>query len=199
MNAILDLDRRLFLLLNGAPSPAWLDSFFVALTRDELILSRLLILSLFAFLLWRSPAWRRRALWLIPLIAIADSLNSQILKDIFARPRPCQEALEGIRQLVDCGPAFSFPSSHAANMGAVGVFLALGARGLRSRILILALPLLVAYSRVHVGVHYPLDVLAGFTEGAVLALIFESLLRRLPKQIRLLPARANSFEEPAHE
>jgi len=186
MDAILDLDCRLFLALNGAETPAWVDSFFVALTQDETLLARLLILALFLFLLFRSALWRRRALWLLPLIAIVDSLNSQVLKELFMRPRPCHELYEGMRLLVDCGPAYSFPSSHAANMGAVGIFLALGARKKMASAAILALPLLVAYSRIHVGVHYPADVLFGFLEGTVLAMIWDALLRFLPARFRIL-------------
>lgn len=187
MDTLLHLDSLLFLRLNGAASPAWLDAFFVCLTRDEAWPARFLILGVFILLLLRKGQWRRRALWLIPLIAITDSLNSQVLKELFARPRPCQEALEGMRLLVDCGPAFSFPSSHAANMGAVGLFLALGLRRGISRWAILVLPVLVAYSRVHVGVHYPLDVIAGFIEGALLAYLWERLLRLLPSRICLAP------------
>ncbi len=188
MEALIDLDRKLFLALNGAHSPTWLDSFFISLTRDETLLSRLLILGLFLFLLFRSPGWRRRALWLLPLIAIVDSLNSQVLKEIFMRPRPCHELYEGMKLLVDCGPAYSFPSSHAANMGAVGIFLALGAKTQVVRIAILALPLLIAYSRIHVGVHYPADVFFGFLEGAILAMVWDALLRFLPARIRILKA-----------
>ncbi len=186
MERLLDLDRQVFLVLNGTEWPGWFDALFVTLTRDETIIARLSILALFLFLLWLSPAWRRRALWLIPLIGLSDWLNSSVLKDIFMRPRPCQEIFEGIRLLVDCGPAYSFPSSHAANMGAVGIFLALGARKQAAQRAILLLPILVAYSRVHVGVHYPLDILAGFVEGAILALIWNTILRRLPPRYRLL-------------
>jgi len=186
MDALLDLDRRIFLLLNGQPWPGWLDAFFVALTDDEALPARLLMLALFAVLLLRGPAWRRRALWLVPLVALSDGLNSQILKEIFQRARPCQEGLAGMRMLVDCGPAASFPSSHAANMGAVGLFLALGARRVGSRAAILLPPLLIAYSRIHVGVHYPLDVAAGLAEGALLAWLWNALAGRLPRRIRLI-------------
>jgi undecaprenyl-diphosphatase len=197
MEALIDLDQRLFLALNGANSPAWMDSLYISLTRDETLLARLLILGLFLFLIFRSPTWRRRALWLLPLIAIVDSLNSQILKEIFMRPRPCHELFEGMRLLVDCGPAYSFPSSHAANMGAVGIFLALGARGKAARAAILAIPLLVAYSRIHVGVHYPADVLFGFLEGAILALIWDALLRFLPARFRILRAGEKPIRDSA--
>ena len=73
-------------------------------------------------------------------------------------------------------------------MGAAGVFLMRGARRWWWRAAVLVLPVLVAYSRVHVGVHWPLDVLAGFAVGALLALGAEAGLRRLPwRRARLAP------------
>ena len=179
MHWLASLDRSLMLGLNAHPWPHWLDAFFVFITEDEPV--RIPLLALWLFLLLAcGPRWRRRALWLLPLIAISDSTSSQLLKEFFARPRPCHADLPGLRVLVDCGPGFSFPSSHAANMGAAGTFLALGVTRWR-RALVLALPVLVAYSRVHVGVHYPLDVLAGWIWGMGLALGMAWLAARSPR------------------
>jgi membrane-associated phospholipid phosphatase len=177
---LLALDRSLFQWLNSPDWPRWLDAFYVFITRDEPLRIPLLCLWLL-LLLFCGPRWRVRALWLVPLIALSDWSASQPLKDAFARPRPCHDALPGLRLLIDCGPGFSFPSSHAANMGAAGCFLALGLAGWRRRWAALALPLLVAYSRVHVGVHYPLDVAAGWCWGMGLALGMDWLGRRAPR------------------
>jgi len=190
---LLALDRALFELLNAPHWPRWLDAFYVFITRDEPLRIPLLCLWLL-LLLFCGPRWRVRALWLIPLIALSDSSASQLLKDAFARPRPCHDALPGLRLLVDCGPGFSFPSSHAANMGAAGSFLALGLAGWRRRWAALALPLLVAYSRVHVGVHYPLDVAAGWGWGMGLALGMDWLGRRAPR-LRLRAAGAPALAD----
>jgi len=185
--ALLDADRALFALLNGQDWPGWMDAFFVFITEDEGLALRLIVLALFAFLVARRPT-RRRALWLILLLALSDFLNSSVLKDLFGRARPCHDPLEGLRLLVDCGPGFSFPSSHAANMGAVGIFLFRGMESWRGRAPVLLLTILVAYSRVHVGVHWPLDVAAGYLFGGLLALALETGLRRLPTRYGGLPS-----------
>lgn len=196
LDALLALDRQLFALLNGAGAPGWVDAFFVFITRDEGL--RLPLVALWLLLLLAcGPRWRRRVLWLVPLIAVSDGLTSQVLKELAARPRPCHEELAGLRLLVDCGPGFSFPSAHAANMGAAGLFLMRGVRRWRWRLAVLALPVLVATSRVHVGVHWPLDVIGGFAEGALLALAAEAGLRRLPwRRLRLEPPPARGAADP---
>lgn len=188
MQTLLSLDRQLLLFFNAREWPAWLDAVFVFITEDEPLRIPLLLLWLF-ILLAGGPRWRRRALWLLPLIALSDSSASQVLKELFGRLRPCQADIAGLRVLVDCGPAFSFPSSHAANMGAVGTWLALGARRRRWRALILLLPVLVSHSRVHVGVHYPLDVMAGWCWGMGLAMAMQALTLRLPRFGIRVPVR----------
>ena len=187
IRALLDTDRAFFALLNGQDWPGWLDAFFVFITDDEDLVLRLIVLGLFVLLLIRRST-RRRALWLLPLLALSDFLNSSVLKEIFQRARPCHGQLEGLRLLVDCGPGFSFPSSHAANMGAAGIFLFRGMRSEAGRAPVLILTLLVAYSRVHVGVHWPLDVAAGYLLGGLLALALEAGLGRLPSRLGGLPS-----------
>jgi undecaprenyl-diphosphatase len=189
VGALLEFDRGLFMILNGRAWPVWLDRFFVFITEEDNW--RIPIILLWLLLLVAcGPRWRRRALWLVPLIAITDSFTSQVLKELVGRVRPCHDELEGLRLLVGCGPGLSFPSNHAANMGAVGIWIAFGLRSLRLRPLILILPVLVAYSRVHVGVHYPLDIVVGFLEGSLLAWGAEHALRRLPPRWGLGHRRA---------
>jgi len=168
MDAILQWDRGLFGMLNGHPWPGWVDAFFVFITDDARARVPLILIWLL-LLLACGPVWRRRALWLLPLVALSDGLSSQVLKDLFARPRPCHEPLAHLRLLVNCGPGYSFPSSHAANMGAAGLFLAAGLARWRWRLPVLLAAALVAYSRIHVGVHYPLDIVGGGLAGALVA------------------------------
>lgn len=182
IQTLINWDRILFYRLNGFVWPGWLDRFFVLITEDDTLIARLFLIAVWIFLMTRGPYWRKRALWLIPLIALSDSMTSHFLKDLFGRLRPCHREIASLRLLVDCGPSPSFPSSHAANMGAAGFFLALGFRTWGKRALVMIFPLLVAYSRIHVGVHYPLDVMVGVIEGMFLGWLLNYFLGKLPSE-----------------
>lgn len=123
------------------------------------------------------------------------SIANQALKAFIARERP--DLLEPI--VVEHG--FSFPSGHAAlSMVAYGV---LGVLVMRSRLpigvrrLILGalaiVVLLVGVSRIWLGVHFPTDVLAGWTAGAVIVLVFARLSRSVSPE----PAEAAVDADPA--
>ncbi len=129
------------------------------------------ILALVVWMLWRDGLRGRvTVVSLILLIAASDQLSSHVLKPLVGRPRPCrpEAAIEGVRTHgARCSSRGSFPSSHAVNIAAAAVLLALRYR--RAAIPAFLIAFLVGYSRIYLGVHYPLDVLAGWTLGAALA------------------------------
>lgn len=106
--------------------------------------------------------------WLLLLVGVAavalGDQGANLLKAIFHRVRPCH-VLPDVHLLSGCGGSFSLPSNHASNMFALAAVGWLTLRRWRW-----ALPLLaaaVAYSRIYLGVHYPLDVVAGALWGSV--------------------------------
>ena len=100
-------------------------------------------------------------------VVIADAMGTHIFKYSFLRPRPCI-ALEDVRLLVGCTNLPSFPSNHAVNASVLATLAILYMP--RLWLPAAALVFLVGYSRVYVGVHYPLDVLAGSALGIVVAM-----------------------------
>lgn len=113
-------------------------------------------------LVWRQPArapgfWRMLlALWLASLV------TNQILKPVVGRPRPSVTQSE-VRVVGRQPGSYAFPSGHAAEAFASALALSqLWPRGRRG---LFALASLVALSRVYLGVHYPLDVVAGAAVG----------------------------------
>jgi undecaprenyl-diphosphatase len=114
-------------------------------------------------------------------VGLADFVASGILKDLVARPRPSRvPELEGVLHLVNGYKSgqFGFVSSHAANTMACGMLFSLI---WRKKIATLGLMLWVAmncYSRMYLGVHYPLDIIGGLLVGALVAAVAYWCLRR---------------------
>jgi undecaprenyl-diphosphatase len=145
------------------------DTFFVALSHIGSYGIVWLTLAVLAVWLLRRPV-------AFPLVVIAyfgSAAVSDAIKLGVERARPVDHPL--IREPT----THSFPSGHATTSFACAATLApFVAR--RSALVLYVLAAGIAYSRVYVGVHYPLDVLG----GAVLGLLFATALRRLPGVLR---------------
>lgn len=163
-------DSWLFHLLNGRWTNPFFDAampFLTDLNRQPWVLA--LVAALIVWALWRGGSRGRQAVAVLVLtILVMDQFNSFALKDLFLRPRPCHE-LTDVRLLVNCGGGRSFPSSHAVNTFAGAMVL--GFFYPRALWALIGFALVVAYSRVYVGVHYPLDVVGGAVVGLIGAVI----------------------------
>lgn len=108
-------------------------------------------------------------------LGIASGLANLIAKPLSARRRPARDEVEELASRhVQMPPSSSFPSGHTASAFAFATGAA-GAQPMLSAPL-LALATLVGYSRVHTGVHYPADVLAGAFIGVGAARLIGRLL-----------------------
>jgi len=166
------LDRTLFNAINHGTVNPFFDWLMPLVSNDGLF--RIPFLILWILLIVRGGRARVAALWVVPLIALADQASSSWLKDSIQRLRPCN-ALENVRMLAGCSSSFSMPSSHAANSGAaVAHFLFFFPR-LWPYLVPVALS--VAYSRVYMGMHYPADSLVGLLVGIAAALVIQGLRR----------------------
>ncbi len=114
-------------------------------------------------------------------ITLSDQVCNSLLKPLVGRIRPCN-VLEGVHLLVNCTKSFSFPSSHATNIFTGTMLLSFVYPKLKT--VLLGLAVLVSYSRIYVGVHYPLDVVAGIILGVLCAmatlLIYKLLAKKIP-------------------
>lgn len=136
-------------------------------------------LILLALIIWGGKTGRIVVFGLILVVALTDQLNSSVLKSIFYRPRPCHFVndifnIENVRLLVGCGGGRSFPSSHAANNAAVATFLSFYYPRLKWWFISFAV--IIGFSRIYIGVHFPSDVLAGFFVGILCGYIIIAIM-----------------------
>ncbi len=113
---------------------------------------------------WGSKKTRITLVLLVLLVGLLDYSNSFFFKPLFARLRPCN-ALSEVRIFWPCPRSLSFPSNHAANVFGGVFFLSYIYRRWAPGLIFIAL--LVGYSRIYVGEHFPLDVVGGAVLGAV--------------------------------
>ncbi len=207
MSGLLDLDLQVLRFINLDLSAPWLTSLMMAVTDKHnwypFILAGVIIL-LFAgrrlpygsgIFSGKNP--RVYILGLILSVAIADQAGG-FLKDAVDRTRPNRDP-EIACQLnlpITTGGRKSFPSNHSANSAAMAVFTALVYPPLWAPALLFAG--LVGLSRVYLGVHYPLDVLAGWLLGAVSGWAAWLFLRRRVKRPGLI-GLANRFRWRQHQ
>ncbi|MGC9442120.1 phosphatase PAP2 family protein [Streptomyces sp. WG5] len=132
----------------------------------------LLFGALFVIAWWRSRRGTPHAFAIAVLAPVATAVAyvcSELLKSGFTQERPCRAVAAAVPSLAECPPTgdWSFPSNHATIAGGSAVALAM----IRRAVVWLTAPLalLMAFSRVFVGVHYPHDVAAGLLLGAVVA------------------------------
>lgn len=182
------LDRQLLLAVNRVHTPALDGVMIFASNRYAWIPAYALLITVLIDL------FRRRALVLLPLVVaavgLADSITSRLFKPFFARLRPCHDGkLAHLLHLPDgCGGQFGFLSSHAANSVALAVFLLLTlppGRFRATKVLAFVWAILLSYSRMYLGAHYPSDVLGGAAVGALLAWGAAVLYHRLVIQWQL--------------
>jgi undecaprenyl-diphosphatase len=173
------LDTNLFLFLNGLHS-SFFDEFMYVfsekLTWIPLYVSVLYIVIKF---------WKSKSLWvilaLVLCIVISDQVSSGIIKDLVQRPRPSHaENLKGLVHLVNNygGGRFGFVSSHAANAFGFALLSSLLFKNRTYTIAIFCWAFLNAYSRIYLGVHYPLDIFGGILVGILSAILCFFVLRK---------------------
>jgi undecaprenyl-diphosphatase len=180
---LIHIDTEILLAINGWHAP-WADTLMWIISAKETWIP--LYLLLIGLLVWRyrQPAttrvkWMQKVPACVLMIIViglavgaADFIASGILKDWVARPRPSRvPELEGVLHLVNGYKSgrYGFVSSHAANTMACGLLFSLI---WRKKITTCGLMLWVAancYSRMYLGVHYPLDILGGLIVGALVA------------------------------
>jgi undecaprenyl-diphosphatase len=178
------LDTALFRLINEQGQNSFFNWFMPFMT--ELKNFTYVLIALGIWILWKERKAGLVFLVFIGLtLTITDQFSSHFLKEMIGRVRPCH-VLENVHMLTDCNTSYSFPSSHAVNIFATAFFLAQPLRRLAPAFY--AIAAVVAYSRIYIGIHYPLDVLGGAAIGLLIAWPMRRLKDAVVARFHLRPS-----------
>lgn len=182
MEKIIDLDKKLFVLLNGLGSEPF-DNFWLIITK-QLYWSPL-FLAVF-YLLWRKIGWKGLGIIILTL-AIMITFTDQtcnFFKNYFQRLRPCNDTeINEIIRIVKTSPSFSFFSGHATNsMASTVLVVSIMRKYYRFTFLLFLFPLIFAYSRIYLGLHFPTDILTGYIFGIIAGTLCYKALQFLSKK-----------------
>lgn len=183
---IVNWDKALFVTLNKWGIEA-LDPFFLAISEIAIWIP---FYAFFVFLLFKKFHLKTAIIFVlaaVACVALCDQISVNAFKNVFERLRPCHTPdLEGQFRLVKegCGGWFGFVSSHATNTFGFAILMGLIFKQKFPFVLwiLLAWATLISYSRVYLGVHFPLDVICGGLLGAVIGLFcYKVAFRFVPK------------------
>ena len=175
-----EIDIQLLVYLNSLGSEFW-DPLWIVLT------NKLTYIPLFIFIVFRiyKKFGVKQMLFILFFIALLILFTDQFtnfFKDSFQRLRPCRMEYLNLRQIdIYCGK-YGFFSAHASNSIAVSLFLIRVMKERFSSLFSIFLFLWVfifSYSRIYLGLHYPVDILFGLLFGAISSSIFYTIYLRI--------------------
>ncbi len=161
---ILELDKDLFLYLNGFYNDYW-DTVMLMVTRKETWYPFYLIIVFFIIRNYRSKSWM--VLLFLALSILASDQISVLIKETVQRLRPVHEPdiQNLVHNVLRKGGLHGFVSSHAANSFAIFVFSTRLFKNRGFYFLMFFWAVLISYSRIYSGVHYPFDIIGGALVG----------------------------------
>ncbi|MDR0229579.1 MAG: phosphatase PAP2 family protein [Flavobacteriaceae bacterium] len=172
LESLVSLDKELLIFCNGLGSEQY-DPFWLFITKQLNWIPFYLVLVYCLLKKVSIKTFGVVILTLAALIAFTDQ-STNLVKYLVARPRPCNTAdiLSQIR-IVKCSDTLSFFSGHASNSTATMVFMFLVLRRFyKYAWLVFLFPLVFAYSRIYLTMHFPGDILVGMLFGLCSGLLF---------------------------
>lgn len=171
LEKIIDLDKKIFIYLNGLGSESY-DGLWLLITKQ--VYWTPLFLLIF-YLLQKKLGWKNFLYYILftaVLILICDQ-TANLFKETFQRLRPCNDIeIKDIIRIVKSSTTKSFFSGHATNSMATTVFAYMILKKYyKYSFLLFLFPLIFAYSRIYLGLHFPTDILTGYAFGATFGFV----------------------------
>ena len=184
---LVNSDKNVFLFLNNLGSETW-DPLWLAITHE------LTFVPLYALLLYFIYKKRGLQSLIVSILVIALMITftdqmTNLVKDTVQRFRPCRTegVMEHMRYIAERCGRYGFFSGHSSNSMAAAIFGGLLLKPFYKNVIYLLIiwSLVVAYSRIYVGVHYPLDLICGLTFGGLSGYAFYKLFLYVAKRRNL--------------
>jgi len=164
------IDLAIFYFFNHTLSIGFLNKFFSIITNvNNWYISYVILLAISFFK--GGIKGKLAVVGVILLIVVTDQTGYRLLKEYFARPRPCNALIDVLTPL-GCTGSYSFPSNHALNNFAAAIFFYRLFPNLKWILFIVAS--LISISRVYLGLHYPSDIFGGAVIGLAFGYLFAS-------------------------
>lgn len=178
---LIQKDKQLLIYLNSLGSEQW-DPFWLFIT-NQLNWAPLFLLII--FLIFKNLGWKKGGflfLFLILMVAFSDQFTN-LIRGVFERLRPNNDtSINSVLRTLIRPQSYSFTSGHATTSMTFSVFIFLLFKDRYKYIkYIFIFPLVFAYSRLYLGVHFPIDIVSGATVGSILGFTFfkiHALLQR---------------------
>ncbi|MBC5835331.1 phosphatase PAP2 family protein [Flavobacterium sp. F372] len=179
LEEVINLDKKLFIFLNNLGSEPF-DGIWLLVTKQFNWIPFFLLLLV---ILYKKIGTKQLVIVLLTVAALITFTNeiTDLIKFSVQRIRPCNdEELVGLIRIVKDSETFSYFSGHAANSMAAMMFVFLVLRSYyKYSYLIFLYPLIFAYSRIYLGLHFPLDIISGYIFGTLVGILFYRLYLKI--------------------
>ena len=183
LDYLIYLDKKLFIFLNNLGSKPF-DEIWLLLTNQLNWIPFFLIL---LFILYKKLGTKKLGIAILIVAALITFTNeiTDVIKFSVQRIRPCNDQkLIGLIRVVKDSDTFSYFSGHAANSTAAMMFVFLILRKhYKYSYLLFLYPLIFAYSRIYLGLHFPLDIISGFIFGGCTGFLFYFLFEKISNKL----------------
>ena len=180
---LVQLDKKLFIFLNNFGSAPF-DTIWLLITKQINWIPFFLIL---LFILFKKLGPKKLGIAILTVAALITFTNeiTDVIKFSVQRIRPCNDdTLVGLIRVVKDSDTFSYFSGHASNSTASMMFVYLILRRYyKYSYLIFLYPLIFAYSRIYLGLHFPLDIISGYVFGSFTGILFYFLFDKISNKL----------------